>query len=614
MSSASSLNPASQVASPATPGGPSPITPLSSARLSCVSCRDRKQKCDRTLPFCRRCAALSHVCEYPDARKSSKGKRRQVHELEAKLLQLESQIQAIGSKNTSGQRIAIAPSTPAAVVSDGAAPRSYVQPSPSTINGGCPAPMLGEGTHHPSTDWLANSDLESICSQPVSPELRQELNAVYFEKSHYGAPMIHPSRYTSLLRSPPGLQPPPFLQHAVMALGAVADPSYASLVMPLYRRARTLAEADEMDDQHSAVTVAHAQGWLLLANLEAQTGHFSRASLSLGRSIRIAQILNLHQLDRDGQIHGLFQCHLAPPRDWVETEERRRTWWVLYVTDRLVFATTGLPAAIDDRHVHTLLPASEESFESSHEQPPTPTLHSALHSPFPLHPHSRLAARVLAAHLFHRAADLDPSSSSSTPESYWTAHQDLDASLTSLLGRLPPSLRLPANLACQHALLVNILLHTATLCLFKTALRHAGSSKPDPSADFARAQGRGRMLAAASQIAAVLRVAGGEGEVLRNPIVDYAAYLAGLVFLEDWAVTGSAGSKVAVAGLLGVLRAGEERGLVVAGMVAGQLGAEMERLGIATTCGEGGFGEVSVFCVSSFIRFSFVGEGSGGGC
>jgi hypothetical protein len=97
--------------------------------------------------------------------------------------------------------------------------------------------------------------------------------------------------------------------------------------------------------------VAHAQGWLLVAYVEAQNGLFSRASISIGRSIRIAQILNLHQLDRDDQGPSLFQSQLGPAQDWVEMEERRRTWWVLYVTDRLVFATTGLPVTIDDRHV-----------------------------------------------------------------------------------------------------------------------------------------------------------------------------------------------------------------------------------------------------------------------
>ena len=70
---------------PAGLASPAPGTPTPLARLSCVSCRERKQKCDRALLVCGRCAALGFACEYPDARKSSKGKRRQVRELETKL-------------------------------------------------------------------------------------------------------------------------------------------------------------------------------------------------------------------------------------------------------------------------------------------------------------------------------------------------------------------------------------------------------------------------------------------------------------------------------------------------------------------------------------------------
>lgn len=96
--------------------------------------------------------------------------------------------------------------------------------------------------------------------------------------------------------------------------------------------------------------MSHAQCWLLIAYFEAQSGMFPRAFVSLGQSIRLAQILNLHQLDR--REHGcslLTQC--PPPQDWIELEERRRTWWLIYVADRLVFATSGLPAAVDDRQV-----------------------------------------------------------------------------------------------------------------------------------------------------------------------------------------------------------------------------------------------------------------------
>lgn len=40
--------------------------------------------------------------------------------------------------------------------------------------------------------------------------------------------------------------------------------------------------------------------------------------------------------------------------DQFEMEERRRTWWVAFAADRLVAATTSLPALISAREVSDL--------------------------------------------------------------------------------------------------------------------------------------------------------------------------------------------------------------------------------------------------------------------
>lgn len=94
---------------------------------------------------------------------------------------------------------------------------------------------------------------------------------------------------------------------------------------------------------------------------------FSRAFISLGRAIRVAQMLHLHQLDGGNTGSSMMPRAVPPSRDWIELEERRRTWWVIYVSDRLVSATSGLPAAIDDRQVGGALLKSFRSgfFESS---------------------------------------------------------------------------------------------------------------------------------------------------------------------------------------------------------------------------------------------------------
>ena len=53
--------------------------------LACVSCRARKLKCDRTVPACTRCTRANTDCVYPESRRKSAFKRRNVRELEARL-------------------------------------------------------------------------------------------------------------------------------------------------------------------------------------------------------------------------------------------------------------------------------------------------------------------------------------------------------------------------------------------------------------------------------------------------------------------------------------------------------------------------------------------------
>lgn len=53
--------------------------------LSCVTCRSRKLKCDRSKPACARCVKVNGECTYPESRRKPTFKRKNVKELEARL-------------------------------------------------------------------------------------------------------------------------------------------------------------------------------------------------------------------------------------------------------------------------------------------------------------------------------------------------------------------------------------------------------------------------------------------------------------------------------------------------------------------------------------------------
>ena len=60
-------------------------------------------------------------------------------------------------------------------------------------------------------------------------------------------------------------------------------------------------------------------------------------------------MLKLHQLD--AQETESLHSGLPPARSWIEAEERRRTWWVVFLADRYLTSATGWPSLIDERHV-----------------------------------------------------------------------------------------------------------------------------------------------------------------------------------------------------------------------------------------------------------------------
>jgi hypothetical protein len=96
------------------------------------------------------------------------------------------------------------------------------------------------------------------------------------------------------------------------------------------------------------VTIQFAQTWGLIANYEAKKTYFTRAWMSTGRMTRLAQMLGLHRLDGEGRD---MKRILPPAKDWVELEERRRTFWAAFYGDRWASSGTGWPMIIDEDEV-----------------------------------------------------------------------------------------------------------------------------------------------------------------------------------------------------------------------------------------------------------------------
>ncbi|KAM0327461.1 hypothetical protein ACHAQA_005749 [Verticillium albo-atrum] len=466
--------------------------PVPVIRISCRRCRGRKLKCDRATPRCTRCAKSDEECVYPGSRKSHVGKRAQVRDLEAKLGQLENKLNTIGAveqpnSNEFGNLASTSSFDPFLPSEDvfGSLPihthTATEQPTPPYIDGPAQTELISLG----------------LFEQLPAIELIEELTAIYFDELHHASPMLHRDRYIASLYLPPHMRPPMCLQYIVMASAARISSVHRQLALPFYQRSRAYAESDEMRGEGEYfMTIAHTQFWILCANFEARQTMFSRAGVSIGRSVRIAQLINLHQVDRKAQ-QG--RATLAPARDWTETEERRRTWWVVFCTDRLM---------------DVLLPASEEAFESGIQEKTT----------------------------------------------------------------LPDTLRLPRNIRSPNAVFVNLITQAAIISLHRAAqwvMRPLRNKLPEHTIR----QSHSRLIPAAEEILHVFRMIPDLEATLQNAMVTFAAYMAALVFLEDFAAEHSQQSESNMDFLVGVLVA-VGRGNAMVASLANQLAIDMYHLGI----------------------------------
>ncbi|KAI5922443.1 fungal-specific transcription factor domain-containing protein [Camillea tinctor] len=484
---------------------------MTSIEFSCTQCRARKLKCDRVKPSCGRCVKTDASCVYPSSRKPPPGRWKKIRELEAKLAQLENV--AIGIKEQNSKS------------TDGANGIRTTQAN------------LGEESRNDLARQEPSSSLEH---EEILPEqqLMEELLNIYFDKLHTACPILHKSRYISSLHLQYPLCPPLCLQYIVLASAAGSSERHMQLAMIYYQRARMNAESDDMrglgDD---ATTLPHVQCWNLIANFEAQHTMFSRASISFCRSLRLAQMLNLHRLDSDPT-----KLHTSP-EGWSVIEEQRRTWWVIFCSDRLLSATTGWPLLISVKDISTFLPASDVSFQSCQEES-TGSLESLLRHEY--QGYSELTGRVLASCLFHEAMDQacrefpDDNPEDIQNGTFWTRHRRLDNDLTMIYIGLPPGLRLPQNFRDGDAAFINILILTATICLHRSALSKLQASKMP---DHILHQSEDRLLPAAEELLQILRMSPDVETVMKNPIIAFAAFMAAMIFLEDFAANGSSQSE-----------------------------------------------------------------------
>jgi len=495
-------------------------------RIACVLCRRRKLKCDGNKPSCGTCNRLQHDCSYDEVRRKSGPKRGYVKQLEARLAQVETLLktqddQPNGDKSKSANRQTapeanmVAPDfSNIAVGQDNVDMLSHMERTINQFDAPAqaqfPHAMLGAtgtgtgGMEIPVEEQFPWEMIGLGLDEPLpTQDVIDELNQAYFDKIHPSLPMIHRARYYAAMNLAPHMRPPVCLRYAMWCNAASVLDKYEGLSEHFYQRARKYIQQDEMKGHgESIITVAHTQTWALLATHEFKLMYFPRAWMSSGRAGRLALMMGLHRIDGSGL--DVKQC-LPPSRDWTDREERRRTFWSCFCTDRYSSIGTGWPMMIDEKDVTTDLPTDEEAFLLS-KPVKTMTLNEAL-NPDGAPKLSGFAGVVLMACLFgrnllhlHRPAPDDKDDDLNGE--FWKRHRAMDNILLNTALALPDALRLPTGLNDPNIVFMNMNIHTSTICLHQAAIFKAERNRMSARIS---AESKVRCISAAAEIASVMR-------------------------------------------------------------------------------------------------------------
>jgi hypothetical protein len=169
----------------------------------------------------------------------------------------------------------------------------------------------------------------------------------------------------------------------------------------------------------------------------------------------------------------------------------------------------------------TNLPSSDQAFKQSREEN-TLSLAEAMACAEGTFSLAGFAVFIIMANVFGRNLEhLHRSSANDRPEDpvngeFWKRHRELDTVLFTISMFLPENLRLPVGLRDPHIVLLNAVIHTATICLHQAAIEKAEQHNLSP--DIIR-QSNERCFAAAAETVSIMRLTChmDAGDVRRSP-------------------------------------------------------------------------------------------------
>ncbi|CAH0056110.1 unnamed protein product [Clonostachys solani] len=476
------------------------------SQLSCISCRARKLKCDRTMPACFRCAKVDSDCVYPESRRKRIFKRKNVKEMEEQLARLEKQLNlhVVNGETSRGT-----------TRTNPASDRLLREMSITVDAQQYELPNSGS-----SYDWVCDGQLIDLgVSEPLPPfEVMEELHDIYFRNQHHSMPILHPALYLQAIHGPPNKRPPMCLQYIVWATASKGNEKYDFYADAFYKRARQYANADEMQGDGDHLTLRHLQTYIIMAGFEAKCMLFTRASMNSAKSVSLVHSLGLDRVD-DPDVSPASTAMSSAA--WIEIEQQRRGFWGAFAIDSHASISTGWASLIYSNDLMTRLPASEDAFLFGQKED-APFLDEVFQGAS----HSAFATTLIICHIFKTT--LNHTSGRSHGAAFWKRHKDLDHKISSTFMFLPERFQSP-DYKCDHvAAHTNLNLHATTICLHYAAVemmdKHSHS-------EATKQQSLGRMRISAEVIVEIIKAISPHSLIYKSVLCALSLYCAASVYM-----------------------------------------------------------------------------------
>ncbi|KAJ2988787.1 hypothetical protein NUW58_g3794 [Xylaria curta] len=188
------------------------------------------------------------------------------------------------------------------------------------------------------------------------------LHRNYFDVIYFSLPFLSEDRFTAELAANPNSPALLALSYAVALVGCTITLQHAHLRDAYYATARNYVEQCERSlSEEDLASFNLFQALLFLIRFEIMNRRLTRAWMTLGRAVRLSKLLGLHRMDRDtNEYTSCFDLDLGLPttQDPLLLEERRRSFWCLYILESYVRTRTGADCElVDTKKLHVFLPS-----------------------------------------------------------------------------------------------------------------------------------------------------------------------------------------------------------------------------------------------------------------